>query len=95
MQNQKEKHGAALDTVKAQKPRREKPRMSSGKKLEPDLNASAKGARRTGKGEERVLETWEVACSVCGKPFEVPFPPKPGVPCYGPCCEEKRNKGSF
>lgn len=84
---------AASETVKAQ--RRDKPVVGSRKKPGPDLNESAKGARKAGKGEERLLETWKVECSCCGQKFTVPFDPKDtDRPFYGPCCSERHERGS-
>ena len=91
--DQKGKPDAALEPVKAQ--RRAKPRMGSGKKLEQDLNEPAKGARRAGKGPERVLETWEATCSCCGQKFESLIEPKDkSRPLYGPCCLERHERGT-
>ena len=94
VQTQKPRHGADLEPVKARK--LDKPAVGSRKKPEPDMNEQAKGARKVGNGEERVLERHGVTCSCCGKPFELPFKPeRTDRPLYGPCCGEKEGKGSF
>lgn len=85
---------AALEPVQRQK--RDKPKIGLGKKPGPDLNEPAKGARKAGKGEERLSERYEVTCSCCGEKFELPFKPeRTDRPFYGPCCDERRDKGSF
>ena len=94
IQTKEARPGAALDAVKARK--LDKPAIGSRKKPEPDMNDRAKGARKVGNGEERLLQTYDVTCSCCGKPFELPFKPeRTDRPLYGPCCEEKSGKGSF
>jgi hypothetical protein len=81
VQTQKGRHGADLDTVKARKSG--KPAVGSRNKPEPDQII-------------REVQWHKVACSCCGKPFELPFKPeKKDRPLYGPCCEEKSGKGSF
>ncbi|HNT60835.1 MAG TPA: hypothetical protein PKJ97_02550 [Candidatus Bilamarchaeaceae archaeon] len=73
---QKEKHGVALDAANVQR----KPKPSVGSKMKRALDQIA-----------REVKWYEVECSCCGKPFELPFKPeKKDRPLYGPCCVEKQ-----
>ena len=81
VQTQKPRHGPDLEPVKARK--LDRPAAGSRKKPEPEQIA-------------REVKWHKVACSCCGKPFELPFKPeRTDRPLYGPCCGEKEGKGSF
>ncbi|MCX6769008.1 MAG: hypothetical protein NTY83_04195 [Candidatus Micrarchaeota archaeon] len=81
VQTQKLRHGADLEPVKAQK------------KLKPGVGSKIKQAMDQ---IAREVQWHKVACSCCGKPFELPFKPeRTDRPLYGPCCDEERDKGSF